>query len=48
MENRHGLIPYALEEIQRPGSREIRVRPAPSGMMIRNERGAVHGQYQRK
>ena len=39
MANRHNLIPYALESVARPGSRESRVRPAPSGMRIRNERG---------
>ena len=39
MANRHNLIPYALEDVARPGSRESRVRPAPNGMRIRNERG---------
>ena len=48
MKNRHGMIPYALEETPRPGSREIRVRPAPNGMMIRNDRGEVHGQSKRQ
>ncbi|MBR3796995.1 MAG: hypothetical protein IKK34_13350 [Clostridia bacterium] len=46
MKNRHGIILYALEEIPHPGSHEIRVRPAPSGLMIRNERGEADGQSQ--
>ena len=40
---RHNLIPYALEAVARPGSRETRVRKPPDGMRIRNERGAAHG-----
>jgi len=43
MENRHNLIPYALEAVARPGSRESRVRKAPDGMRIRNERGGGDG-----
>ena len=38
---RHNLIPYALEEMPRPGAHEIRVRPVPDGMKIRN-RGERH------
>ena len=41
---RHNLIPYALEAIPRPGSQEIRVRPAPDGIRIRNRRENMHGQ----
>ena len=40
---RHNLIPYVLEAVPRPGSRETRVRKPPDGMRIRNERGAAHG-----
>ncbi len=43
MENRHNLIPYALETVARPGSRESRVRKAPDGMRIRNERSGGDG-----
>lgn len=46
MERRHGIITYALEEAPRPGSREIRVRRAPDGVMIRNERGSAYEQSQ--
>lgn len=38
MKNRQTLIPFALEVVARPGSREIRVRMPPSGQQIRNER----------
>lgn len=38
MENRHTLIPYVLEVVARPGSREIRVRMPPDGVRIRNGR----------
>jgi len=48
VENRHGIILYTLEEMPRPGSHEIRVRPVPDGMMIRNERGGKRGQSQRQ
>lgn len=43
MENRHNLIPYALEVVARPGSRESRVRKAPGSMRIRNERSGGDG-----
>lgn len=43
-QGRHNLIPYALEVVARPGSRETRVRMPPSGIHIRNERGAAHGE----
>ncbi len=43
-QDRHNLIPYALETVARPGSRETRVRKPPDGMRIRNERGQVHGE----
>ena len=42
MDNRHTLIPYALEVVARPGSREIRVRMSPDGMRIRNRRKDAH------
>lgn len=41
---RHNLIPYALEVVARPGSRETRVKKPPQGARIRNERGGDHGQ----
>lgn len=41
---RHNLTVYALEAVPRPGERETRVRKAPSGMRIRNERGAEHAE----
>lgn len=42
MESRHNLIPYALEDVPRPGSRESRVRMPPQGMKIRNGRSTSH------
>lgn len=39
MEKRQTMIPYALEEMPRPGMREICVRRPPDGFRIRNERG---------
>jgi len=42
MEGRHTLIPYTLEAVARPGSREIRVRMPPDGMRIRNGRKRSH------
>lgn len=39
MKNRHNLIPYTLETVARPGSRESRVRRPPEGIAIRHERG---------
>ena len=42
MTNRHPVIPYALEVVARPGSREIRVRMAPDGMRIRNGRKSAN------
>lgn len=41
---RHNQIPYALEAVPRPGAHEIRVRPAPDGMRIRNRGEKRHGQ----
>lgn len=41
---RQNLITYALEEIPRPGAHEIRVRPTPDGMRIRNRGKLLHGQ----
>ena len=38
-EGRHNLIPYVLETVARPGSRESRVRRPPDGLHIRHERG---------
>lgn len=46
MKDRHMLIPYALEAVARPGSRESRVRRPPDGFRIRNERGGHHGAEQ--
>ena len=43
MQDRHQIIPYALEAVARPGSRETRVRKPPDAMRIRNERGSGHG-----
>ncbi len=43
MQDRQTLIPYALEAVARPGSREICVRRPPDGFRIRNERGVFHG-----
>lgn len=43
MRERHSLIPYALEAVARPGSREICVRRPPDGFRIRNERGDCVG-----
>lgn len=39
MEERQNLIGYALQVVPRPGARETRVKKAPDGMRIRNERG---------
>lgn len=36
---RQNLIPYALQAVARPGSRESRVRRPPDGLHIRHERG---------
>lgn len=44
MKDRHTLIPYVLEEVPRPGAREICVRRPPDGVRIRNERRDGHGQ----
>jgi len=33
---RHCLIPYLLEVSPRPGMHEIRARPVPDGMRIKN------------
>lgn len=44
VESRQSLILYALEERPRPGSREVRVRAVPDGIMIRNKRREQHGQ----
>lgn len=44
MSNRHSLIPYALETVARPGSRESRVRRPPDGLRVRNERGGCVGE----
>ena len=41
---RHNLIPYVLEAVARPGSRETRVKKPPQGARIRNERGEGNGQ----
>ena len=41
---RPNLIPYALEAVARPGSRETRVKKPPQGARIRNERGEGNGQ----
>ena len=43
MQDRHQIIPYALEAVARPGSRETRVRRPPDDMRIRNERGQRDG-----
>ena len=43
MRERHQIIPYALEAVARPGSRETRVRKPPDAMRIRNERGRCDG-----
>ena len=40
---RHNLISYALEVSPRPGMHEIRVRPVPEGMMIRNRKECRNG-----
>ena len=37
--NRQNLIPYALQAVARPGSRESRARRPPDGLHIRHERG---------
>ena len=44
IDQRQNLIPYALEAVPRPGAHEIRVRPAPDGMRIRNRGKQMHGQ----
>ena len=41
---RHNLIAYALEATPRPGAHEIRVRPVPDGMRIRNRGAKRHGE----
>lgn len=41
---RHNLISYSLEKTPRPGAHEIRVRPAPDGMRIRNGRNNAHAE----
>lgn len=43
MRERHQMIPYTLEAVARPGSRETRVRKPPDDMRIRNERGRCDG-----
>lgn len=43
MRDRHQIIPYALEAVARPGSRETRVRRPPGDMRIRNGRGQGDG-----
>lgn len=43
MNQRHNLIPYVLEAVPRAGAHEIRVRPAPDGMRIRNRGGKCRG-----
>ena len=40
---RHNLVFYALEDSPRPGMHEIRVRPVPDGMRIRNKEEQRHG-----
>lgn len=40
---RHNLISYALEAVPRPGAHEIRVRPAPGSMKIRNRGDQPYG-----
>lgn len=40
---RHNLIYYALEAAPRPGAHEIRVRPTPDGLRIRNKGAKQHG-----
>ena len=37
-------LPCALTNAPRPGNREIRVRMAPDGMRIQNERMGIDGQ----
>lgn len=39
---RHNLISFSLEAKPRPGAHEIRVRPAPDGVRIRNGRKQTH------
>lgn len=39
MRLRHSLIPYALETVPRPGSREIRVRQPSGRTQVRNQKG---------
>ena len=41
---RHNLISYALEAMPRPGMHEIRVRPVPDGIRIRNKGEQRNGQ----
>ena len=41
--NRQNLIPYALQAVARPGSRESRARRPPDGLHIRHERGEQGG-----
>ncbi len=41
---RQNLIYYALEAAPRPGAREIRVRPVPDGLRIRNKGANRHGE----
>lgn len=40
---RHNLISYVLETAPRPGMHEIRSKPVPDGMRIRNKGAYCHG-----
>jgi len=44
LKQRQNLMMYALEAVPRPGARETRVKKAPDGFRIRNERGNSNGQ----
>lgn len=44
MRQKHALIPYALEEVPRPGSREICIARPPQGERIRNVTGGGHAE----
>ena len=38
MKERRVILPYALEDVPRPGAREICIRRPPDGFKVRNER----------
>lgn len=48
MKGRHALIPYTLEEVPRPGSREICIRRPPDGARVRSREAAGYESDEKK